>query len=41
MKPCFGCDNITCICSEEERQWAIEHYPEEYKKYCEEEEIYD
>jgi hypothetical protein len=36
MKPCFGCDNIICICSEEDRNWAIDHYPKEYKRYCEE-----
>ena len=36
-KPCFGCDNIICICSKEEREWAIKEYPEAYKKHCEEE----
>lgn len=37
MKPCFGCDNMTCICSKEEIEWAIKNDPEGYERYYDDE----
>lgn len=33
MTKCFGCDNITCICSAEELEWAIKNDPEGYERH--------